>query len=432
MNDFLNQIAPIWTPHPGQRLFLEHPAKFKVLACGRRWGKTEACAVQIVAAMHRDSPTEHLILAPTLEQARLLFDRVEEMLRALDPAHELKVRSSPHPRLTFGPHRLTARSGHVPRSLRGLEATHIVIDEAAYLPESVITEVAMPMLATTDGSLTLISTPHGRNHFWRFHQMGLRGEHGIWSRSAPSAENPHVSPAFLQVQRELVSERAYRVEYEAAFEDSLSRVFRQEVIDAALVPALPLPHPAGPVCIGVDWARWSDFTAVAVVQGSREGAHLLSLSRSQGRSWAEMVRSVAEQIEAHPGARVVCDASGLGDPLLESLKERLPLHRVDGLVMTAANKAPLLDALAWQMEKRALLMTPHPELQREMEHFEQSRSDSGHVRMAAAGSGHDDLVIALSLAASALPHRIAGIPLLGAARRFSRNRTHRTSCRSFN
>lgn len=156
----------MWLPHDGQRSFLENPSKIKVLACGRRWGKTDACAAQIAAAFQEGAPTKALIIAPTLDQARLLFDRVVEMAESFTPPPvpprlslrenkggrpEMKIRRSPYPHLRFGEHTVMARSGHLGRALRGNEATHIVIDEAAFLPEETITEIAMPMLATTSG-----------------------------------------------------------------------------------------------------------------------------------------------------------------------------------------------------------------------------------------------------------------------------------------
>lgn len=166
MNGIESALASVWQPHAGQRAFLENAARLKVLACGRRWGKTDACAAQIVSALLRESPAKVLIIAPTLDQARLLFDRVVEMLEALTlppapPLHfvrqsgggeiGIKIRRSPYPHMRWGRHTVMARSGQLGRSLRGNEATHIVIDEAAFLPEEIITEIAMPMLATTSG-----------------------------------------------------------------------------------------------------------------------------------------------------------------------------------------------------------------------------------------------------------------------------------------
>ncbi|MBL8065745.1 MAG: hypothetical protein JNM34_07790 [Chthonomonadaceae bacterium] len=414
MQSFLDAVADVWEPHPGQREFLLQPAKIKVLACGRRWGKTEVCAAQIVQALTRPFPTKHLVLAPTVDQAHILYQKV---LSFIDKIFERqdgkgskklfterpKVKKTPFPSLTLGRHTVVARSGHVPRSLRGNEATHIVVDEAAYLPEALVSEVAMPMLATTDGYLTLISTPHGKNHFWRFFMMGQNGENGVWSQSAPSSESPFVSPTYLSLQRDLVSERAFAVEYGAQFHESSNQVFKSDCVQACLVAAMPTL--TGPFVIGVDWARYSDYTAVAVLSGDRDQASLAQLDRFHGLTWSETVRRVASIVERFPGATVLCDSTGIGDAMLEQLQLALPTRLVEGLTFTLESKGRLIDNLAWLIERAALRFEPDPQLLRELEHFEAKVSGNGTHRLAATGGYHDDLVIALALAANQL-HKV--------------------------
>lgn len=426
MQRYLDWIKSVWTPHPGQLEFLLNPSKFKVLACGRRWGKTDACAAQIVQALHRPFPTKHLILAPTSDQASLVFERALALLDSIgthlsepdkEPAVKPKVKRTPYPHLRFGAHTVMARSGQIPRSLRGNEATHIVVDEAAYLPESLVTEVAMPMLATTDGYLTLVSTPHGRNHFWRFFQMGQRGENGIWSRQAPSRESPYVSESFLAIQKELISERAYGVEYDAEFMDSAGQVFKTEAVQSCLVTKLP--DTIGPFCVGVDWARYGDYTAVAVLGGHEEVAVLTELHRFNGLTWTEGVKRVAAIIEPYGHARVLCDATGVGDPVIEMLQQRLPNTPVIGVTFTQPVKASLIDGLSWIIERRALSMTPNPQLLRELEHFEAKTTESGGTKLSARGGYHDDLVVALALAARQLDRPYRAQIVVGSKRTFS-------------
>lgn len=80
---FLDLINPIWKPHQAQEDFLLSNARLKVLACGRRWGKTDACAAQVVATFFKNQPTKHFLVAPTLEQAKLLFNRVVDLIDKL-------------------------------------------------------------------------------------------------------------------------------------------------------------------------------------------------------------------------------------------------------------------------------------------------------------------------------------------------------------
>ncbi len=391
-----DRLAPSWTPHAGQREFLENPARFKVLACGRRWGKTDACAAQIVASLFEPSPTRHILVAPTQDQANLLFERVLELYETLAGVVKPKVRRTPYPRATFGDHRLTTRSGHIARALRGNEATHIVVDEAAFVPESLVTDVIMPMLATTDGYLTLISTPNGRNHFWRFFQLGLAEQHGFWSRTGPSSESPLVSQRFLDIQRSIVSDRVFRIEYEAEFVDSERQFFRTEAIEQCVVDLLP--DVDGPIVIGVDWARKHDATAVAVVRGTKARAVLLEARLVYEPAWELLAERVALTIERYPDALVLTDQTGVGDPMLEMLRRRLPDSPVSGLMFDNKVKTEMAFDLQAMFEHGRISTLPNQELQRELQYYEMTQNDLGHYKFGAPLGLHDDLVTALMLA----------------------------------
>ncbi|MBS1721917.1 MAG: hypothetical protein JSS66_02800 [Armatimonadetes bacterium] len=425
MQRFLGLLKPLWQPHAGQSEFLTNQTKFKVLACGRRWGKTEVCAVQAVHALFRPFPTKHLVLAPTADQASLLFERVADLLTALlglpgtEASGPPKIKRSPYPHLRFGPHTLMARSAHIPRSLRGHEATHIVVDEAAYLPESLITEVAMPMLATSNGYLTLISTPHGKNHFWRFFEMGRTGDHGVWSRQAPSEESPFVSQDFLAIQRELISERAFKVEYCAEFLDSCGQVFKTEAVDQCLVPDVGIGAP--PFVVGVDWARYADYTAVVVLSGDRSSAKLLQAERFNSTTWIDAARRVAALIEPFGHATVLCDATGVGDAALENLRGFLPDRRIKGVKFNNTNKQEMIDNLVALIERGALQMRPDPVLLRELSYFQATETHSGRTRLGAIQGQHDDMVIALALAATQLNANYRPSIQIGKARNFSKS-----------
>ncbi|MCW5941666.1 MAG: hypothetical protein KIS66_05510 [Fimbriimonadaceae bacterium] len=423
MRPFLDRLAPVWTPHPGQREFLEHPARIKVLACGRRWGKTDVCAVQTVFALHRTEPTRHLILAPTLDQAALLFERVVALLEALfeleGREEAAAVKRTPYPWLRLGPHRVIARSGHVGRSLRGNEATHLVVDEAAYLPEATVTEVAMPMLATTNGELALIGTPSGLNHFWRFFEYGRSGEHGVWSRTGPSSESPHVSREFLAIQRELISERGYAVEYEARFIEAGGSVFRGEAIEAAVSPVRRPLGRRDHVCIGVDWGLVGDETAVCVLAGTQGDAFLVAMDRFCGQPWLAQVERVAQIAERYPGSQLRVDGTGLGSGPSEFLHARLPGHGFLSVTFSAAAKAALIQTLAKAFETNALRLPPDPELLRQLRSYRATPLAGGSLRYAAAGGHHDDLVAALALALAGLPALTTGPTIqLGTPRAF--------------
>jgi hypothetical protein len=141
--------------------------------------------------------------------------------------------------------------------LRGDEASEIIVDEAAYVPGSVVNEVLTPMMATTDGSLTMISTPNGRDHFHEAFAEGLESTDEFWSLQAPSYDNPFVGQAFLDRQKMLLSPSAYATEYEAQFVQREGYVFDRKSVEECVF-AEPDSDVPGPTIIAIDWARYED------------------------------------------------------------------------------------------------------------------------------------------------------------------------------
>jgi phage FluMu gp28-like protein len=400
-----------WRPHLGQQAFLSSRAPVRVLACGRRWGKTEVIAAEIALTMLAGTARQVLLVAPSQEQAMLGFERALEFLHRAGARPT--VRRTPAPTLALGDARLWARAAaRGGMFLRGRKAHLIVVDEAAYVPEAVVAEVLTPMLADTGGRLALISTPRGKNYFYRYYLQGQEDGIRVWSLRSPSWHNPLLSPTILQMQASMMTQRQYQIEYGAAFLDAEGQVFRTEWVDRALLLRLP---DTGLVVAGVDWARYRDYTALAVLQGARDGAKLLAVRRWQGLSWAEQVSAVATQLRQHAPARILCDRTGVGDPLLESLQREFPY--AEGVVFTQALKQSLIENLALMLEQERLQLLPDPDLLRELYHFEATPTARG-VRLKGASGVHDDLVIALALAAWTLPVASAGaIRTSGAARK---------------
>jgi len=400
-----------WHPHPGQQAFLSSRAPVRVLACGRRWGKTEVIAAESARTLLAGAPRQVLLVAPSQEQALLGFERTLEFLHRAGARPT--VRRTPAPTLLVGGSRLWARS--VARGgmfLRGRKAHLIVVDEAAYVPEAVVSEVLVPMLADTGGQLALISTPRGKNYFYRYYLQGQEDGIRVWSLHSPSWHNPLLSPTVLQMQASMMTSRQFQIEYGAAFLDAEGQVFRTEWVDRALLLRLP---DEGLVVAGVDWARYRDYTALAVVQGAREGAKLLAVRRWQGLSWAEQVGAIAAHLRLYAPARILCDRTGVGDPLLETLQQGFP--HAEGVAFTQTLKQSLIENLALMLEQGRLQLLPDPDLLRELYHFEATPTARG-IRLEGATGVHDDLVIALALAAWALPATATGaIRTSGAVRR---------------
>ena len=405
MENFLREIETVWKPHGGQRDFLLADAPYRALACGRRWGKTDACAVAVVRWLYRGEGRTTLLVAPTLDQARLLFERALDLVSDLHVAMPERfpmprLRNAPSPRMELEGRRILARSGARPRSLRGLGADHIVADEAAYLPVGVIGEVLFPMLATAKGgTMTLLSTPSGFGEFQRFFERG--GLPGHWCRTAPSSQNPRVTPEFIAGRRADLPEAAFAREYEGRFAGIEGGLFRFESVRGAVGPIV---RGNGPFVAGLDLARTHDYTALVVLEGTSESAKAVLVTRWRGLGWEDQLRRVGAILEAFPGVTLRMDATGAGGPVVEWARTVLPALPIIPETFTQDSKCEMMSKLAVLLEGRTLLLPDDRDLIDELLSFVER--PSGRLE---GGGAHDDLVCALALAAKSLAQPGGGI-----------------------
>jgi len=456
-----------WTPHPGQRELLTlrggdgREPRVLVAACGRRWGKTEALACDIAARILTDTGLGQMGVAPTRDQAGVLFDAVEEKIRDAQENEAaraefphlaaLEIRRTPYPlirRKDTGVVVFSVRTaGRNGANLRGRGTTRklarfrVVIDERAFVPDEAVERAIKPMLATVPnggGQLVEISSPSGRRG--GFYDDFVRGERGDGRYRAvrlPSSQNPLVDKEFLAEMRAEMTERAFRSEFLAEFTDGVGAVFPDD--DIARAATIADDYGDAPLwnvryVAGVDFGRRGDWTVVAICAANNDGTglRLVTLLRMQGLRWDGQIEAVADALQKWGVVRVVADRTGVGDPLTESLASELALRRVpcevEPFVFSAYSKAQLIDGLAIALGRDRLRFPPHPVLLSELRNFEISETPTGQETTGAKPGAHDDTVCALALAWRAGGPFLAaqaGPVALGAASATGRVRTEK-------
>jgi phage FluMu gp28-like protein len=404
-----------WEAHPTQREWLLADARTKVASCGRRWGKTEAAAVDATTFALVNPGSVQMIVAPTYDQSRLIFGTVERLALTSPLTRGIvKVTRTPYPRLALAGSVIMARTADEDgRNLRGHAADRVIVDEAAYVRDSVLAEVIAPMLADRDGRLVMISTPFGKNHFYRAFVKGREQNEpngGYAAFSFASWANPYISRQYIERQRSEISPRQFAVEYEAQFIDDASCVFAWEDIQAAVECGMGnaewgmTQSHAGELTVvaGIDWARYSDYTAVVALGVSESGCRVLAIDRFNKMGWDSQIARVVGFVRRHRVSQALADSTSIGDPLLEQLRSRLwetgADVSVEGYGFTNASKRDLIEHLALKFAHRSLAIPPEEQLLRELQYFEYELTDSGNVRLNARSGMRDDLVIALALA----------------------------------
>lgn len=391
-----------WVPHPTQREWLIADARVKVAACGRRWGKTEAAAIDAAATAIIQPGSAQMIVSPTYDQSRLIFDQIERLMMGSRLTRGLtKITKTPYPRLSLGESTIMARTADDDgRNLRGHSADRVIVDEAAYVRDSVISEVVSPMLADRNGRLVMISTPFGKNHFYRAYMRGLEKSTSTASFSFPSWTNPHISRQYIEAQRSEISARQFSVEYEAAFIDNSNCIFAWDDIEVAACASPPVAHDV--VVAGIDWARYSDYTAVIAISPTGHGYRVVAMDRFNKMGWNSQISRVVEFMRANRISSALTDSTSIGDPLLEQLRGRLYEAGLDiaveGYTFSNQSKRELIEHLGLLFAHHSIAIPRDEHLLRELRYYEYELTSSGSVRMNGRQGIHDDLVIALALA----------------------------------
>ena len=100
-----------WVPHHSQREWLLADAKVKVAACGRRWGKTEAAAVDVATQAILNPGCRQMIVSPSYDQSRIIIDTVERLLSSNRHLNRLySIIKTPYTRISICGSLISART----------------------------------------------------------------------------------------------------------------------------------------------------------------------------------------------------------------------------------------------------------------------------------------------------------------------------------
>lgn len=285
-------------------------------------------------------------------------------------------------------------STHYPDNLRGAGLDYAVLDEAAYMHPDVWSEVVRPMLLESRGGALFLSTPHGRNWFWRLFVRGQDPAETDWqSFRFPSWANPLVAWDEIQEVRRTTTERTFREEYMAEFLDDSGAVFRG-IHDAATAPRNPSYDRTHRYVMGVDWGKEQDYTVLVVVDSdTREMVAIDRFNKIDYHLQRARLTALAQKWQP---AVIWAEANSIGTPIIEQLqRDGLPVRP---FMTTARSKPPLIEGLALAIEQHELALLPDDTLLSELASYQLERLPTGRYRYSAPAGMHDDTVIATALA----------------------------------
>lgn len=390
---FLPQLLP-W-----QQELLADPTRYKVVACGRRAGKTTLAKVWladgVLPLLRPNGNVEGYRCSYMAPTAKMADDTWREMKDILAPVTIEKNEQKMY---------LAVRGGGIlevwsldnPEGPRGRKYHRVVIDEAAFIDLGPVWEkTVQPTTVDLKGSALFLSTPKGRNFFYRIFQRGLEPDQKRWkSFSYPTTVNPIISQEDLDDIRRHVPEAIYDQEYMASFISDAGQIFRH--VDECARGNNPIaePDPMHAYFIGADFAKSEDFSVFTVLDATDR--RMVWMERLRTTDYVLQTNALKALCDRYHPIQVIAEKNAMGDAIIDFLVHAgvniLPFFT------SGPSKAMLVQDLAFAFDAMSIRILDDEALKMELKAYQGVQNQSGTVRFNAPEGEHDDMVMSLMLA----------------------------------
>ena len=221
--------------HPTQKIVALDPHRFRVLRCGRRWGKT-TLAIDQMKGRAAVSNSKIAYLSNTYQQSRdIAWEQLKRDCINAGTLNEARLEI----KLVNGS-QIVLRGWESVETLRGQAFDLIVVDEVASMNNFWVNwqEVLRPTLTDTRGEAIFISTPKGFNHFYDLCNLELTDK-DFKTFHFTSYENPYIPKDEIDRAKETLPPDRFAQEYEASFQKTKGLVYKEFSRDKHLYETLP-------------------------------------------------------------------------------------------------------------------------------------------------------------------------------------------------
>ena len=360
--------------HINQTKILESTARFRVVMCGRRFGKSELSQVEIISNALQGMKVAYI--TPTYKLAKTFFEKLIQCVPFENNKSDLTIHFPNEGTVEFF-------TGERLDNLRGRKFHLVVIDEASFisdLQDGWLNSIR-PTLTDYQGRALFLSTPRGKNYFYSLYMKG--GQRDWESFKFTTYDNPYILTSEINDAKAQLPNSVFEQEYMANPMENAANPFGAEHINKCTCN-LSLNEP---MFYGIDLAKSFDWT---VIIGLDSEGKVCYFERFQ-KDWLQTKETI-KQIRKHK--HIFIDSTGVGDAIVEDLQKYF--NDMTGFKYTSTSKQQLMESLASSIHKKEIGF-PEGAIKDELEIFEYLFTSTG-VRYSAPAGFHDDCVNALALA----------------------------------
>ena len=339
---------------PWQQTVMESDARFKVVAAGRRTGKSYLAAISLILRALDGKEGKVFYVAPTQGQARdimwhTIFDIAGEIIER-SHVNNLEITLA-------GGNTIFLKGADRPDTLRGVSLKYLVLDEYAFCKPDVFDNILRPALADRQGDLLAIGTPEGRNHFYDMYQGA--GEWDGWEAfHYTSFDNPLVPKSEIEHARQTLPSYAFHQEFMASFDARTGSLFDpdnfiyHEKTDEAGDHYISIDL-AGFKQQGQRKAKKRDNSAIAVTKVSPSGRWYVEDIIYGQWSLDETCQKIFDAVEKYKPIKIGMERGiaqqAVMSPMSDLMRRRGRLFRVE--LLTHGNQKKE-DRIAWALAGR--------------------------------------------------------------------------------
>ena len=342
---------------PWQQEVWEDTSRFKIVAAGRRTGKSRLAAWMLIVNALQADKGHVFYVAPTQGQARDIM--WQTLLELGHPVISGSHINNLQIKLVNGA-TISLKGADRPETMRGVSLKFLVLDEYADMKPDVFEQILRPALTDQKGCAMFIGTPMGRNHFYELYKYGELGEdetYRTWHFT--SYDNPLLDPEEINIAKKSMSSYAFRQEFMASFEARGSEMFKEEWV------RFSEDEPeGGDYYIAVDLAGFEevnkkrtkntrlDDTAIAVVKVNTDGWYIDNIIYgrwSLDETAAKIFQAVRDYRPVSLGIEKGIAKQAVMSPLTDLQRRYGTFFRVEEL--THGNKKKT-DRVMWALQGR--------------------------------------------------------------------------------
>ena len=323
-----------WKANELRKSIITHPARFKVVVAGRRWGKSYLSLMWLLTK--EIQPNERRwIVGPTY---RNLKTTTWPILRAVMRQYEGAVINETELSIKLpNDAEIALKGAEQENNLRGSGLDMVVMEEFSYIKPHVYEEIIYPMLTTTQGETLFIGTPNSFDHLYDYY---LRGQSDTdWkSWQFTTLQGGFVPEEEIERAKSTMDEPTFKTEFLADFVSTGNRaaynfdrkvhVKQAEELTEDIWFGMDMNVDYMTACLGCSYS-----------DGTIHYFHEIRLSNSNTDEMAREMKKIA------PGITVYPDATGSARSTTSNKSDHQILRDHGFNVISRKNNPPIIDRL---------------------------------------------------------------------------------------